>query len=309
MVWLFVPALEDSNSDSASPSLNTDVSVTWRGKPMPPESLSRAWKTKRWIRRLSGMILKPSMANRGVESWISSLRVSPASLGVMQESVTASRMIDGSGKTSPESLAKYDPATCSWRTFQVSLEGDLVPYSDPFPYSGSMRSGAFSPRQPPELPTCENDCSYWPTPTVMDPSYSPDQFKERMKKLGGNRRGVYLSDAVRYWPTPMASDAKGVRYQRDRGDKNGTSRPSLAMAVRLWPTPTARDCYERGFTAEGKRNSPALNRAVMKSPDGGRLNPRWEEWLMGWPIGWTKLERLEMESFQQWQEGQLTTAK
>jgi len=33
---------------------------------------------------------------------------------------------------------------------------------------------------------------------------------------------------------------------------------------------------------------------------GGQLNPDWVEWLMGYPIGWTGLEPLEMDKYQQW---------
>jgi DNA (cytosine-5)-methyltransferase 1 len=29
--------------------------------------------------------------------------------------------------------------------------------------------------------------------------------------------------------------------------------------------------------------------------DGSRLNPDWCEWLMGWPIGWTRLEPLKID--------------
>jgi hypothetical protein len=34
--------------------------------------------------------------------------------------------------------------------------------------------------------------------------------------------------------------------------------------------------------------------------DGGQLNPEWVEWLMGWPIGHTALEPLEMVRYQEW---------
>mgnify|MGYP001566717063 FL=1 len=34
---------------------------------------------------------------------------------------------------------------------------------------------------------------------------------------------------------------------------------------------------------------------------GGPLNPEWCDWFMGFPIGWTALEPLEMRKFQQWQ--------
>ena len=27
---------------------------------------------------------------------------------------------------------------------------------------------------------------------------------------------------------------------------------------------------------------------------GGTLNPMWVEWLMGWPVGWTDCEPLEL---------------
>ena len=33
---------------------------------------------------------------------------------------------------------------------------------------------------------------------------------------------------------------------------------------------------------------------------GGKLNPRWVEWLMGVPIGWLALEPLGMASYRQW---------
>ena len=34
----------------------------------------------------------------------------------------------------------------------------------------------------------------------------------------------------------------------------------------------------------------------------GRLNPTWVEWLMGWPIGWTDCNALEMAKFHEWQQ-------
>lgn len=44
------------------------------------------------------------------------------------------------------------------------------------------------------------------------------------------------------------------------------------------------------------RNTKPLNAEV-----GGQLNPRWVEWLMGWPIGWTSLEPLATDKYQEWQ--------
>jgi len=77
----------------------------------------------------------------------------------------------------------------------------------------------------------------------------------------------------------------------------------LRTAVK-WPTPTSRD--HKDGTAKSCENVPVnalLGRAVHV---GGTptpqmtLNPAWVEWLMGWPIGFTDLEPLAMDRFQQW---------
>lgn len=77
MSWLYVPALVASNSDSEEPSLEPAPFVMSRGKPMPPQSLRRAWKKGGWIRRLYGLTCAPSTANLGVASWIASLAANP----------------------------------------------------------------------------------------------------------------------------------------------------------------------------------------------------------------------------------------
>ena len=59
----------------------------------------------------------------------------------------------------------------------------------------------------------------------------------------------------------------------------------------LWPTPTAHLAKEAGYPAEGRRNTPTLSYRA-----GGRLNPEWVEWLMGYPINHTALNPLETPS-------------
>lgn len=39
----------------------------------------------------------------------------------------------------------------------------------------------------------------------------------------------------------------------------------------------------------------------VESP-GGQLNPDWVEWLMNWPIGWTDLGPMSLETFREWRE-------
>jgi hypothetical protein len=64
---------------------------------------------------------------------------------------------------------------------------------------------------------------------------------------------------------------------------------------RCLPTPTRHNAKEGAYPAEYTRNTPTLAAQI-----GGPINPEWNEWRMGWPIGWTDLEPLEMDRFQQW---------
>jgi hypothetical protein len=59
---------------------------------------------------------------------------------------------------------------------------------------------------------------------------------------------------------------------------------------RMLPTPTAHNAKECNSPSEKNRNTPTL-----ATHDGGKLNPMWVEWLMGWPLGWTDLKPLEMD--------------
>ena len=65
----------------------------------------------------------------------------------------------------------------------------------------------------------------------------------------------------------------------------------------LLPTPTSHNAKEGGYPAEGTRNTPTLGWVL-----GGKINPQFTEWMMGWPIGWTDLKPLEMDKFQSWQQ-------
>ena len=64
------------------------------------------------------------------------------------------------------------------------------------------------------------------------------------------------------------------------------------------PTKTRRGQY-RGVRKNKKGGCGSLSEDVKQFGDFGPLNPPWVEWLMGWPIGWTDLEQLETDKFQQ----------
>jgi len=85
---------------------------------------------------------------------------------------------------------------------------------------------------------------------------------------------------------------------------------SFRRGRRMWPTPTVNDAKNRAGAEQFNRNSYPLNAAVAISNGGEKIpqnmgkmiNPKWNEWLMGWPVGWTDLKPLETAKFQQWCE-------
>ena len=45
---------------------------------------------------------------------------------------------------------------------------------------------------------------------------------------------------------------------------------------------------------------PCSRKERLKLVNTGHLNPEWLEWFMGWPMGWTGLEPLETDKYQEW---------
>ncbi len=64
----------------------------------------------------------------------------------------------------------------------------------------------------------------------------------------------------------------------------------------ILPTPTAR-LY--GYNQGGAKGRVGKKRPSIETLCGG-LSLSLREWMMGWPIGWTELQPLEMDRFQQW---------
>ena len=89
------------------------------------------------------------------------------------------------------------------------------------------------------------------------------------------------------WSSPVAKDGWGA----NPGVKVF---PWLREQVVPWPTPATTD-GNGGARAQGKQGGATLNEAVAATgpaPTGGgaraRLNPRFCQWLMGYPQGWTE---------------------
>lgn len=105
----------------------------------------------------------------------------------------------------------------------------------------------------------------WPTPT---------KSAERPCEGNGGDDLVTAANRGRF-PTPRSEDSECAGAHRCVPD-------TLTSYARLFPTPTVHDAYNCGGPSQFRRNTKPLNAEV-----GGGLNPRWVEWLMGWPPEWT----------------------
>lgn len=206
-----------------------------------------------WIRSPSGLKFVRSTDAIGPVVSISSPPASRASPSRWPAGTVDRTMSATSGPRPFESFARWDHASRSWRTFQVSLlTNTLEPFSESWPNQGSMQSG-----------WC------WERTTAVP-------------RTGGSGSGYSL-------PTPTAPG----RHQVGKIQEWGGSKNPLRV-----PSPGAGDYRMAGQPGHrrGQLNDPAMGIV----PVGGRLNPTWVEWLMGWPLGWTDLEPLAMDRWRLW---------
>lgn len=166
-----------------------------------------------------------------------------------------------SGASSPDSLAKFDPVSCSWKTSQRSLDGTGYKSFVTLPKWGMTRDGELYQRPTPEPRIFESVFGWWPTPTASD-------------------------TANRMPPKDFVITRNGTLRRVNK--KGGTSFSRLSEVVR-WVSPTAHDGSQSTLPpAALKRRSLTGQLARMGlRQDGMKLNPDWVESLMGLPSGWT----------------------
>ena len=207
------------------------------------------------------------------------------------------------------SFTKYDPNSCSWKTHQCSLLGDLDEFLETWPQWGLMRNGECWEQRTLEQTIRGTESGF--VPNGVDYFHTPNTTGLD----GGSNSRKALKKRTEKWPTPTSSDwmspkQNGIEFTNNRfvrtslttGVKFGAK---LSDAVNLemkkkWPTPQASDNRDRGNMSNAVvQRRIAIGKQVLLSqsvsPTSGQLNPTWVEWLMGWPLGMTDLKPLEMD--------------
>ena len=197
-------------------------------------------------------------------------------LGLMNYSPSTSSVGDSPVKTSPlqervkvsqgadlayfgsytASFARWCPESSSWRTCQLSVNGEAQRYVGRWPTSGMICGGVAYPQPKWARLTSESGGSALggesarPTPrscTAMQAEITPKRALDKFPNLE-------VIIARQAWPTPLKNDGK-----------NASLPPSMAE----WD------------------NIPG---SLIREGEKGYLNPSWVEALMGFPPGWTNTD-------------------
>ena len=141
-----------------------------------------------------------------------------------------------------------------------------------------------------------------------------------------------LPGQAQMWPTATRQDSAGARNRtaNRRPGAKFSDGETLVDAIQMWAAPnvpsggrvlSAKDTAARGSTDKGKRqvglemetryfhatprpettSGPGPLLRVWTPPECPRLNPRFSEWLMGWPVGLTAFELSETAWTRWWQ--------
>lgn len=101
-----------------------------------------------------------------------------------------------------------------------------------------------------------------------------------------------LTQVVTMLPTPAATEAR-QGYQNRNNGKRGSQKSLTTVVVEAeaFATPRASDAHGHQIQP-GKQGGLGVNQQI-----GGKLNPDWVDWLMGYPIGWSALEATATDKY------------
>lgn len=128
----------------------------------------------------------------------------------------------------------------------------------------------------------------------MEERRNPSDMSPEVENAGACSGGMIcgamwrtpLATAVKLCPTPRANShaCPGI---------HGQGGFDLQTSVKLWPTPAAQD-GKNSTLSPSQKERDTIPGAVIKQGHEGQLNPDWVECLQGFPIGWTDIDKEEI---------------
>lgn len=203
----------------------------------------------------------PIATPEAIEDWLTLLqRDSHANRSVRLDINVAHETSEICGPLPLASLKQSSQSGACWRTSQDCLVG---------------------------MDTSEQSLKTWPRRGSMrnGTAFQRKALEPRIKEIG---YGYLPLNPLEPHTDPLVAQAQEV-----------------VAGQRLIPTPRASDpkgCRDPKAAAGAfiRIGAGSLQETIAVIHPGGRLNPPWVEWLMGWPLGATDLKPLETDKYQEW---------
>jgi hypothetical protein len=269
MSWLFSQVLVEeylgenfSDGEQSVPSNGNHIQQAY----LQPDKMTKFSRVSRF-----GMTFRPLMESRGEELLTLYLAGFHAKTSAQPEKEMVLTESEAEcGEKWHGLLARYDQDTHSWRTVQCSLLEDLNESLQTLPQWGMTVGG--------EL---------YLLPTLVQTTDESESGSSEKHSL----------------PTPTCNPHMPNKNANTKGLKNlvevAEGKWEHLMPKQKLPTPRSCSAMAATLTDKGDRfpNLETVVARMDKTTVGGKLNPMWVEWLMGWTLGWTDLKPLETDKY------------
>src|SRR5210317_608121 len=253
---------------------------------------------------------------------------------------------DISGQKCLDSLKKSNPSSLLGRMCRDLLTSKTAWSSDrckmTWKVKVSKSNVSLYQLQASVLDTKGTESGLWATPNTMDhlPPRSPEGTKKLMeghrkgRTKPSNLREQVDPETMKMYPTPRASGQEDAETLIKRKGEKAAAQHNLTANVQMFPTPAA-SCQldvvappetvkknSSGWsvtrvgtgTKFGAKLNDVVNKVNQPIKPGGKLNPTFVEFLMGFPENWTKIEQAESkvsetQSSHKWQESSDSQSK
>lgn len=263
----------------------------WKRIIFVEKSCFNEWQTDACLHFLSGM-MQPHLMDTPLEELLILLPPDSHAKGFQSHLIKdlKKKTLEIVGQIQQELLTKLDQKKYYLKTYR-ELENTSELWPEILPISGTIVDGQLFQLELPEQTISEKDGGVWPTPTVnLRPSEGNVRIlrkkvlnneiaeEEARALLNGKSPFSAQGSIPESWPTPTASDAGGGIRDAKKGKKG-------------W--------YNEN--KDGTRWGAIMRDAVPAHENKkGRINPDWQEWVMGWPTGWTDPEPINLDCFNWW---------
>jgi hypothetical protein len=265
MTWLYIPQVPTSSTSAldlgcwesqlSAPSMEEPVFwLTLSGKATRRPLSWRGWKTRPWIRRLSGMMFTPLQVAISLHLWKDSVRSScaldtPASRSP-SPAAELERMILGIyGPRSLDSLRRLNPNASFSKMSQVTFDWVSTMCGEIWKAKATALRLDYLERLRLGQVTGESGSSslLWP----RSPQAADGDGGGTMEVREGANARLKLGDYVAHWPSPTSADS--TRTTKSYPGNHNLTLPGAAED--FWPTPKTPTGGPESRKAKAKRGS------------------------------------------------------